>query len=110
MGLCFKAEGNAPSLSGVRMNAVQTGYARAAFERLVKGLAEGALEQRPAPTRFAPEIPHRPQPQLLILGFFYWTGPPAASVIAFGRPRTLLTKVVTLPSQSVRLATKPLTS
>src|ERR1700731_2083419 len=38
--------------------------ARAAFERLVKGLTEGALEQRPAPTLFAPETPPRPQPQL----------------------------------------------
>src|ERR1700736_5855556 len=38
--------------------------ARAAFERLVKGLTEGALEQRPAPTLFALETPHRPRPQL----------------------------------------------
>jgi len=38
--------------------------ARAAFERLVKRSIEAAREQRPAPTLFAPETPHRPQPQL----------------------------------------------
>jgi hypothetical protein len=38
--------------------------ARAAFERLVKRSIEAAREQRPAPTLFAPETPHRPQLKL----------------------------------------------
>jgi hypothetical protein len=37
--------------------------ARAAFERLVKRSIEAAREQRPAPSLFAPETPHRSQPQ-----------------------------------------------
>src|SRR5580704_16786594 len=38
--------------------------ARVAFERLVKGLTEGAREQRPGSTLLRPEPQHRPRPQL----------------------------------------------
>ena len=38
--------------------------ARAAFERLVKELTEGAREQRPGSTLLRQEPPHRPRPQL----------------------------------------------
>ena len=38
--------------------------ARAAFERLVKGLTEGCVRTTASSDSFAPETPPRPQPQL----------------------------------------------